>query len=194
MNTVEDHTIQSEIKNVKSAWHVTKLICIGVVVVSLLLCVVIAILRSEGLSQVTVTALEADAEPRDHGIPLIKQKDALPDYELRINLSSGESVKLGARPNTSAVKGLTWTLNEPVSVSDIVSVRLQEQDKLVSDVVAEVELTRDSVSVDNYRFDFTTAHSLSVGVQSFFRTPIGLAIAGAFFVAILITLAPNLGL
>ena len=102
-----------------SAWRATKLVCSAVVMISVLSCVAIAAVRSNGLVSVKVTALDADAEPRDHGIPLLKQKDALPDYEIIVTLNSGRIIKLGAKPNESAIEGLTWTLSDPVSTSEV---------------------------------------------------------------------------
>ncbi|MBV08612.1 hypothetical protein [Rubinisphaera sp.] len=64
--------------------------------------------------------------------------------------------------------------------------RLQDQDKIISDVITEVQVTSDTAEADGYRFDFQTEYSLSVGIQSFFRTPIGKTISAAFIVAVLI--------
>jgi hypothetical protein len=133
--------------------------------------------------------MNADAEPRDHILPFVKKKEALPDYQLFVTLHDGQRINLGAKPDTSAIGGLAWTLNDPVSVTEVASVRLQDQDKALSDAIAEVQLTDVAVVDDNYRFEFHTERSLSVGLQSFFRTPIGKAIAAAFFVAVLLMLA-----
>ena len=173
----------------QSLWVTTKLICIGVVAVSVLSCVGIAAVRSTGLTQVSVTALDPKAEPRDHNIPFIKQKDALPDYQLVIYLSDGDQRDLGTKPNKLAADGLHWTLNEPVSVAEISGVRLYDQDKVISDAITEVQVTGDTVTADNYRCEFTTERSTTVGVQSFYSSPIGKAIAGAFCIAILLILA-----
>lgn len=173
----------------KSAWpRIVWSISTRVALVSLAACVVLAAINSTGLSAVRVTALEDTVEPKDHNLPLVKQKEALPDYELIVVLRSGGTVKLGAKPDTSADEGLTWTLTEPVAVSDIASIRLEEQDKLVSDAIAEVQFSTEPVTDKGYEFSFTTTRSLGVGVQAFFRTPVGLAIVGALFVAIVLVL------
>lgn len=174
----------AETRPPKSAWHVTKLVCAGVVILSVIACVGIAAVRSNGLTTVTVTALDADKEPRDPTIPFGNKTDALPDYEVIVVLGGWEKISLGARPNTSAVDGLTWKLNDPISVAEIKSVRLQEQDKLVSDAITEVQLVSDSTTANNFRFEFVVERSLSVGVKSFFQTPIGIAITLAFFIGI----------
>ena len=167
-------------------WRATKLVCSAVIITSIFSCVGIAAVRSNGLVSVKVTALAAVAEPRDHGVPLLKQNDALPDYEIIVVLTSGQTINLGAKPNESAINGLTWTLNDPVSISEVVGVRLQDQDKLVSDALTEVQITDDVATSGNYRFEFKTERSASVGVKAFFLTPIGLAISAAFFVGVLI--------
>ena len=166
--------------------RMAKLIGAVVAVLSVLACIILAAIRSVGLESVSVTAIDAKAEPRDHSIPLIKQKEALPDYEIVVHRTDGEKVKLGTRPNESAANGLTWKLNQPIAVVEIAGIRLLDQDKLVSDEIAEVQLTADTVVEGNYRFEFESARSFGVGVGSFFRTPIGKAITGAFFAAIVL--------
>ncbi len=169
-----------------SAWQVTKLICCGVVSMSVLACVIVAVIRSTGLTEVRVTALSEEDEPRDHNIPLFKKSDALPDYEIIIILNQGGKVRLGAKPNTSAVNGLTWKLSKPVSLAEISGLRLQDQDKLVSDAITEVQVESESVTSGNYRFDFTTKRSFGIGIVSFFETPVGMAICGAFAIAVML--------
>ena len=169
-----------------SPWRLTGWICVGVIVASVVACVLLAALRSNGLTAVKVTALDGFPEPRDHQLPFIKQKEALPDYELFLILHSGRQVHLGAKPDTSAARGLVWQISDPVSLADISAVRLREQDQLLSDALAEVHITGPTTTFAGYRFDFTSERSLSVGIQSFFATPIGLAIAAGFAISVVL--------
>jgi len=171
-----------------SPWRLAGWLCVGVIIVSVGACIVMAALRSNGLTKITVTALDAASEPRDHNLPLIKQKEALPDYELTLILTRGDKVRLGAKPDTSAVDGLTWSLSDSVSIADVASVRLREQDKVISDAVAEVQILGASTTANGYRFDFTSKRSASVGVNSFFGTPIGKAIACGLCVVVLLVI------
>lgn len=164
-------------------------ICVAVLLASIAMCVVLAGMRGKGLVRVTVTATDAEAEPRDHDLPLIRKKEALPDYQVLVILHDGDRINLGTKPDASAVNGLTWTLSDPVSVNDVASVRLQDQDKVISDVIAEVQIDDPSNADDVYRFEFDTEWAMSVGIQSFFRTPIGQAIAAAFCIAVIVLLA-----
>ncbi|WP_339749464.1 hypothetical protein [uncultured Rubinisphaera sp.] len=182
----EGHPANSRFDSTHPAWQIARLICFAIILLSVISCVVIAAIRSNGLTQVTVTVLDPEIEPRDPIVPFMNPQEALPDYELVVIDSSGHKTNLGTRPNTSAVHGLSWQLNEPASVSEIVGLRLQDQDKVISDVITEVQVTSDTAAADGYRFDFQTEYSLSVGIQSFFRTPIGKTISAAFFVAMLI--------
>ncbi len=172
----------------RSPWRVAGWVCAGVIVVSVVACIVMASIRSTGLTQITVTALDEASEPRDHNLPLVKQKEALPDYEVIVLLSSGERIRLGAKPDTSAVEGLSWRLNNPVSVADVASVRLQEQDKVISDAIAEVQILGTTATSKGYRFEFATERSMGVGVESFFGTPIGRAITAGFCIAVLVVI------
>ncbi|WP_296453815.1 hypothetical protein [Rubinisphaera sp.] len=88
-------------------WQITRLICFAIILLSVISCVVIAAIRSNGLTQVTVTALDWDNEPRDPIVPFMNPREALPDYELVVIDSSGHKTNLGTRPNNSAVHGLS---------------------------------------------------------------------------------------
>lgn len=174
----------------RSGWRVTGWICCSVITVSVAACLIIAASRSEGLTRVTVTALDRDAEPRDHKVPFFREKEALPDYDLTLVLTDRwpGNIRLGTKPDQFAADGLTWHVSKPVSVLDITSVRLTEKDKVISDAVAEVQITGRSVTEKGYRFDFETEVSAAVGVESFFGTPVGKAIAAGFGLAVLIAL------
>jgi len=53
----------------------------------------------------------------------------------------------------------------------------------ISDAISEVQIDEQSVTDSNYRFDLYAEQSFSVGVHSFFQTPIGQAISAAFLIA-----------
>lgn len=185
MNNEQDEITTS----IGHGWRVATWVCSGVIVISVLACVTIAFNRSTGLVGITVTALDKAAEPKDHNIPFIKQTEALPDYQISVIKTDKERLHLGSKPNTSAVNGLAWLLPDPVSTSDIASILLEDQDKIDSDKLAEVQPLSESVTSGNYRFEFKTERSFSVGVQSFFKTPIGIAISTGFTIAILLLIA-----
>lgn len=169
------------------AWQVTRFLCCGIICASVLSCIALAVMWSSGLTQVTVFALDKDLEPRDHELPFFNRGDALPDYRLTV-LTTGSKISLGSKPNQSAVNGLTWQLPDPISVSDITSIQLDDQDALVSDAITEVQLTGAVVTSGNYRFEFVTRPSISVGIKAFFKTPIGQVIILAFAIAVVIAI------
>ena len=176
-----------------SHWRLARAACSGVILLSVLGSVITAWQQSIGLTKVTVTAINPDAEPRDPGLPLLAQKHTLPDYQLTINLSSGTQIDAGAKLDTSAVDGISWTLNEPVPVAQIASITLSEQDAVISDKLAEVQLDDALAGTELYRFEFSTERSIAVGMQSFFRTPVGIAVVAAFFCAVFLVLFLNFG-
>jgi hypothetical protein len=170
----------------KSPWRITAWVCGGVICLSVFACLALAAMRSSGLVAVKVTALDEAAEPRDPGIPVVGKKISLPDYEVTLMLRNGAKIYLGAKPDTSAVEGLTWRISDPVSLSDIASVRLREQDKVVSDAIAEVHVSNEPVTENGYRFEFTSEHSFGLGIQSFFQTPVGKAIGMGFLITVVV--------
>ena len=171
-----------------SPWRIIGWVCAGVVVASVIACVAIAALRSEGLTALTITVLDPESEIRDHNIPIVNQKEALPDYDLTVYLEDGRAIDAGARYDTSAADGITWTFTKPISVADVAYLRLIERDKVMHDVIAEVQLTGETIEMHGYEFVPTTERSFAVGIASFFGTPIGVAISSAFFLAVLLTL------
>ena len=167
-----------------SAWRLCSWVCVSVVILSVASCIVLSIFQSVAITDITVTAIDPLAEPKDHGVPFLKQVEALPDYELRLRLRHGGTVNLGAKPNSSAAGGLTWHLYQPVSVRGVSTIRLQEQDKLISDALAEVEYSDAPITQNGYRFAFVTERSYATGLETFFDLPIGKAIAAGFTIAI----------
>ena len=172
-------------------WRITGWACAAVIVGSVIACIVMAISRSDGLVSVTVTAIDPAKEPTDHNIPLVNQREARPDYELSLIGDNGDARYLGIKPDQSAAAGLTWHIDDPVSVTQIAAIRLQEKDVVMSDALAEVQLGQPIVESNGYRFEFATQRSFSVGVRTFFATPIGIAIASGFFIAVLVLILAN---
>jgi hypothetical protein len=84
------------------------------------------------MTDVTVTAVDRASEPKDLAFPFAKQNDALPDYELHLQLRDGGSLNLGAKLNSSASEGLTWHLYEPISVREISTIRDTAQRNLLA--------------------------------------------------------------
>ncbi len=189
---------------------ITGILCASVIFLSVISCIIMAAIRSHGLTKITVTATVNAKEPIDSKFSfldpeklkflnkvkqellkkakkeVVNNKDEPPDYELILNLQNEKPLKLGVIPNTSAIKGLTWYLNEPVSVKDVVSIQLKEQDKRSSDLIAEVQIVGDFTSENGYRFECFSERSMEIGVKSFFGTPVGKAISAGFTIAILI--------
>lgn len=167
-----------------SPWRITSWICAGFIILCLISCIVVAAQRSTALTQVTVRVLDPAAETRDHHVPLIKQKEALPDYELIITFNDGRTLRLGERPDTSAAVPITWHPSDLPPVNDIATIQLVEQDQVISDLIADVEVRGETVIENGYQFDFTTEHRFATGLSSFFKTPIGLAIMMGFGLAV----------
>lgn len=133
---------------------------------------------------VTVTAPDPDKEPSDAKVPLADPRDALRDYELSVVDDLGATWPLGVKPNESAAAGLTWKLASPISISQVASVQLREKDMVISENLAVVHVQAASAESKGYRFEFETERSIGVGVQAFFRTPLGVAILVGFVLAV----------
>ncbi|WP_145358808.1 hypothetical protein [Alienimonas californiensis] len=173
-----------------AAWSLCLLIASGIVV-----CVALAFVRSTALTAVTVTALDAAQEPRDHALPLVRQTEALPDYEIVLRgRRLFEHRSLGVKPDRSAVDGLRWEAAPPVALAEVVAVDLRERDAILSDTLATAQPTVAAVQDGNYRFEFETGRSWEAGVESFFDTPIGKALTAGIMLAIVaLVLLPFLG-
>ena len=159
-------------------WGLFRLLLTVTTGLSLLACIAVAVIRSNSLVSVTITAM--GDEPNDHGIPMVLQSEALPDYELALIDDFGNSRYLGTKPNASAANGLTWKLDEPALINGIAAIRLQERDALVSDQLAEVHVNGAAIEENGYRFEFECSRTFEGAVSAFFMTPIGLALCIAF--------------
>lgn len=84
--------------------------------------------QSTGLTRIKITALSAEAEPQNHHFPLLKQKEALPDYQVFVVLQKSRRLNPGTKPEQSAVNGIDWKLPSPVSFYDIASITRQDDD------------------------------------------------------------------
>jgi len=177
-------------KHSKSVWHLSKIVACSLIVLALAASIFIGASKNKGLETITVTAISADKEPKDHNIPLFKRKEALPDYEVHVVYKNERTETLGARPNMSAANGITWTCSEPIAIYEIASIRLSDKDQMSSDVLQEVSIGKGEVTSGNYVFKFETASSASIGLWSFFKTPLGLAILGVVAIAVLLMLIP----
>ncbi len=146
-------------------WKLVSGLCAIITLCLILLTLIISIPKGVGIEAVTVTALEDTEEPKDHNVPLIKQKEALPDYEIMILMDFG-SLKSITKPDTSAKEGITWTFAEPALLSHTRGIRLVEKDKMLSDVLAEVEYSQEQVISNGYRFEFKTTRSISLIMEA----------------------------
>ena len=172
-----------------AAWSLCLLIAGGVVS-----CVAMAAARSMALTAVTVTALDAAAEPRDHALPFVRQTEALPDYEITLRgRESFDRRSLGAKPNRSAVDGLRWEAAAPVALTEIASVELSDRDAALSDNLAAVQPTALTAADGNYRFEFESSRSWEAGVDSFFGTPLGKALTAGVTIAVVVLILLLLG-
>ena len=172
-------------KNTVSSSRIVRWGCGTIILVCVILFVVMVMvgIRSEGLRVIKVTALDENLEPRDHHLPLIKQKEALPDYEIIIQKREGIKTSLGTKDNTSAKEGLEWRLDTAISLRDIASIELLDRDKLISDLLVEVPVSTPSIVAGNYRFEFQTERSAETGLNSFFNTPLGRTLKWIFWIA-----------
>jgi hypothetical protein len=84
-------------------------ICAWTLAGSIAACLIIAGWRSSGLTEAAVTALDEKAEPRDHGLPFVKKKDALPDYQVLVVLHEGRRITSALNPTHPQVR--VWSGN-----------------------------------------------------------------------------------
>ena len=137
-----------------------------------------------------VSSEEATLEQVGDELPVI-EGEARPDYELQ--LSTGRKFlgmrnirTLGIRDNRSARDGLTWTIEPPVSVSEVGLVILRDHNDLLPDKrIAELSLADFDTLHDGYQFESETQFDLLFGVQSFFTGLAGF-VSLLFFVPIVI--------
>ena len=125
------------------------------------------------ISEISVRVQDAEIEKGlDPQLPLANLADSLPDFEVVLELN-GDEWYLGAHYNQSAINGLVWTPSEPVLLSDVDWIRLQERDPVVSDVVAEYQPRKRFTEANGFEFDISLESDWVVGVSEFTPTKSG---------------------
>lgn len=151
-----------------------------------------AVRNARAITKVSVQVRDAAGEHRDLSVLGIGKADALPDYRLEIVERGGRRTPLAVRANTSAKDPIEWTVPDPVSVRDVVSLRLVDQDPGVDDVLDEVQVDGERLETERYTYGVTTERTLDAGLRSFVETPVGLALAlgigAAVFLSVLLEL------
>ena len=162
-------------------------ISVGLILLAIGTSISMAYQRRMVLKQITVTYL-GEEEHRDHSIPLYKRKEALPDYTIELQHTDRGTVKLDTHLDQSALEGLTWTLSELYSCKDIPTIRLYDEDKIISEDLAEIAFDGQPVTENDYQFEFELETSFETGLASFWKTPVGTAIIWAFGALVLLFL------
>ncbi len=158
-----------------------------VIVAALGASVALAYARSTALTDVTVTAVDAAAEPRDHLLPFVRQQEALPDYEVRLRGHGLFNTRsLGVKRDRSAADGLRWAVEPPVALTEIAAVDLRDRDAALSDALASVPATPAGATEGNYRFAFETNRSWQAGTDAFFATAVGKALTAGLTIAVVL--------
>ncbi|MAT15150.1 MAG: hypothetical protein CMJ46_07750 [Planctomyces sp.] len=167
-------------------------ICVGLLIAAVASSLYMAKLRSTTLKSVKVTFV-GEEELRDHDLPLIKQREALPDYGLYLNHRRHGRILLNTHLDQSAKEGLAWDDFEEYSVEDISAVRLFDEDKIISEDLAEVRISAEPVTLNEYQFEFTVEESFDVGLKSFWDTPVGTAVIWSIGIVLLVMIGAAIG-
>ena len=116
-----------------------------------------------------------------------------PDYTLTVRTSrsgpfSGEHEhSLGQKQNTSAVDGLTWAVNPPISRKDLELIELHDSDRAsLDDLIASLSPSETVMMENGYRFELRTVFSPSTGIQSFFNTKLGTLIVSVIVIVLVL--------
>lgn len=102
----------------------------------------------------------------------------LPDYRVKLKLSGKFlAVDLGTKLDTSATNWLEYPVSDVVPVRRLQEVIVIEEDKLASDILERVQGSGPEMEGANFKYRLATARSFEVGLNWFFSTTLGKAIA-----------------
>lgn len=175
------------IRHLRMLWY-------AVLCILLLLLLVLSVMNGETLKAVEIRLLPDQADYNDRRIPLLtKGADYLPDYQLQYQLGDHWN-NIGTIPNKSAKDWLTYDLAVEPCRSLVQRVRVVEDDPLEDDLLDEVALLPSTAQGTMFEFRFHSGYSFKAGLDWFFDTPIGKAIAVGISIAIALLVLSKTGI
>jgi len=154
--------------------------------------VLFAAMNAQSISSIDIKIIEPSTEYRDKSVLGFGKKEVLPDYRVKLRTTSNRWIELGIKPNRSAVEWLTFPVKDNLPLRNAQEIQLFDADKLEDDLLDRVQIGSEVTSSQHYQYRLHTEYRFETGLQWFFGTALGKAIAAGITLAIIIVVVSNL--
>jgi hypothetical protein len=148
------------------------------VVILAALFIVMSILNSDIVTEVSIRIREGGKEKLDFTLLGLGKQHALPDYKVKLNAKKRFlAIDLGTKLDTSAKDWITWPVHDVIPLRQLQEVIIIDDDKLANDLVDRIQITGPSSVGTAFECRVTTSKSFDAGMAWFFGTPVGKAVS-----------------
>jgi hypothetical protein len=164
----------------------TKLILIIVIVLLVALFAVGSWQNSVAIQSLSIRVNQGVAEHMDHTLLGFGAEHRLPDYKVKLRVSRKLlAYDLGTKLNTSATNWIQFPVNAKVPFRQAQEIIIIEDDTVENDVLERLHVTGVELRGSTFQCRIDSARRFEVGMDWFFDTPIGKAIAVGITITIL---------
>jgi hypothetical protein len=134
--------------------------------------------NSVALTSVSIRVKDGVKEHMDHTLLGLGAEHRLPDYKVQLRINHRMfPANLGTKLNTSATNWLHYAVNDLVPLRTVQEVVIVEEDKMENDVLERIQVTDREIEGADFRVRLATTRSFEIGMNWFFKTPMGKAVS-----------------
>lgn len=124
-------------------------------------------------------------EHTDHTLLGLGAAHHLPDYRVKLRVSRRFlDLDLGTKLNTSATNWLEYPVNDIVPLRRVQEVIIIEDDKMENDILERIQGASPEMEGSQFRYRLTATRSFDEGMNWFFATPVGKALAAGIIIGV----------
>jgi hypothetical protein len=139
------------------------------------------------VTAVSIQVRDGIKEHTDHTLLGIGAEHHLPDYRVKLRVNRRLlAMDLGTKLNTSATNWLEYPVQDIVPLRRIQEVIIIEDDKVENDTLERLQIAGTEATGTQFLCRLTTTRSFEAGMNWFFATPVGKAVAAGIVIGLVV--------
>ena len=139
------------------------------------------------VKSVAIRIKDGVKEHTDHKVFGFGAEHHLPDYRVKLHVSRRFlTIDLGTKLNASATNWLAYPVNDIVPIRRLQEVIIIEDDKVENDLLDRIQGSDPEMAGKDFQCRLTTERSFDAGLNWFFATPVGKAVAAGIVVGVVL--------
>lgn len=137
------------------------------------------------VTAVSIRIKDGVKEHTDHTLLGIGAEHHPPDYRVKLHVSRRFlAMDLGTKMNTSATNWLVYPVNDVVPLRRVQELVIIEDDKLENDILDRIQGANLEMAGKDFQCRLTAERSFDAGMNWFFATPLGKAVAAGIVIGL----------